>query len=41
MMSFLSFNIALILQTSLLPALSTIFMSFAWYAHFKDQSAKP
>ena len=41
MMSFLSFNIALILQTRLLPALSTIFMSFAWYAHFKDQSAKP
>jgi len=29
-MSFLPFNIPLILQTSLLPALSTIFMSFAW-----------
>ncbi len=40
-MSFLSFNIALILQTRLLPALSTIFMTFAMYAHFKDRSTKP
>jgi len=30
MMSPLTFNITVISQTSLLPALSTIFMSFAW-----------
>lgn len=41
MMSFLSFNIALILQTRLLPTLSNIFMTFAMYAHFKDLSAQP
>ncbi len=38
MMSFLSFNIALMVQTRLLPALSNIFMTFAMYAHFKDLS---
>ena len=40
-MSFLSFNIALILQTRLLPALSNIFMTFAMYARFKDLSKDP
>ena len=41
MMSFLSFNIPVILQTSLRLALSTILMSFAWQARVKDLSAKP
>ncbi len=30
-----------IVQTALLLACSNIFMTFAWYAHLKDFSAKP
>jgi uncharacterized protein (DUF486 family) len=41
MMSFLPFNIPVIVQTSALLALSNVFMTFAWYAHLKDLSAKP
>lgn len=29
------------LKTALLLALSNVFMTFAWYAHLKDLSAKP
>jgi uncharacterized protein (DUF486 family) len=35
------FSIPVIVQTSLLLALSNIFMTFAWYAHLKDLSARP
>jgi hypothetical protein len=37
----LPFTIPVIVQTTLLLALSNIFMTFAWYAHLKDLSAKP
>jgi uncharacterized protein (DUF486 family) len=30
-----------ILQTTLLLALSNVFMTFAWYAHLKDLNGKP
>ena len=40
-MSFAPFTIPVIVQTSVLLALSNIFMTFAWYAHLKDLSAKP
>lgn len=29
------------LRTTLLLALSNVFMTFAWYAHLKDQASKP
>lgn len=32
---------ATMLKTALLLALSNVFMTFAWYAHLKDLSAKP
>jgi uncharacterized protein (DUF486 family) len=34
-------QIPVIAQTALLLALSNVFMTFAWYAHLKDLSAKP
>ena len=30
-----------VLQTTLLLALSNVFMTFAWYAHLKDMNGKP
>jgi uncharacterized protein (DUF486 family) len=29
------------LRTTLLLTLSNVFMTFAWYAHLKDQASKP
>jgi len=34
-------NLPVFAQTALLLGLSNIFMTFAWYAHLKDMSAKP
>jgi uncharacterized protein (DUF486 family) len=35
------FTVPVIVQTTLLLALSNVFMTFAWYAHLKDLSSKP
>ena len=32
---------SVILRTALLLTLSNVFMTFAWYAHLKDQAGKP
>ena len=32
---------SVVLQTTLLLALSNVFMTFAWYAHLRDMSDKP
>ena len=32
---------SVILRTTLLLTLSNVFMTFAWYAHLKDQASKP
>ncbi len=32
---------SVLLRTSLLLAMSNVFMTFAWYAHLKDMSGKP
>jgi uncharacterized protein (DUF486 family) len=32
---------SVILRTTLLLTLSNVFMTFAWYAHLKDQAGKP
>lgn len=34
-------NTPVLVQTAALLALSNVFMTFAWYAHLKDLSAKP
>jgi len=34
-------NTTVLMQTAALLALSNVFMTFAWYAHLKDLSAKP
>ena len=34
-------NLPVFAQTALLLGLSNIFMTFAWYAHLKEMSAKP